>query len=204
MNIAKLKEAEQKFFETYPGGMENPELVKIIKKHNLKPRMDFCQTSFALNQFSNPLQIVDNMVKAVSRSTMVSLFEKPKFRDFVNSFDVPQTLMLSESLRAMLHGDQRTGFDQMVELLAVQKLAKWTLITVIPAYFNPDYEVFIKPTTVKNILEYMEINDIQYKPAPTYDFYDKYRAYINEMKKYVHKSLRNSNAQFSGFLMMTV
>ncbi|MFT5692431.1 MAG: hypothetical protein ACI92E_001765, partial [Oceanicoccus sp.] len=96
------------------------------------------------------------------------------------------------------------GFEAMVDLLKTAKLAKWSLVTIIPAYYAPNKEVFVKPTTAKNILNYFEITDPVYKPAPTWDFYKKYRTLINEAKTKVDKSLSPSNAAFSGFLMMTV
>jgi len=204
MNIVNLQLAEKRFFDTYPGGFDNPELIEIGKRHKMKPRMEFCQTNFALDKFSNPHLIVENMVKAISRSSMVSLFEKPKFRDYVKTFDEMNTIALSESLKELLHGDQQAGFELMVEILAEAKLAKWTLITIIPTYFNPTFEVFVKPTTVKSIIKNLELDDIQYKPTPTYEFYAKYRDYINEMKKHVDESLSTSNAQLSGFLMMSL
>lgn len=204
MNIVKLQLAEKRFFETYPGGFDNPELIEMGKRHKLKPRMEFCQISFALEKFTHPRRIVEDMVKAVSRSSMVSLFEKPKFRDFVKSLDEMHVIALSEGLKEILHGDQESGFEQMVDILAEAKLAKWTLITIIPTYFNPTFEVFVKPTTVKSILKNLELDDIQYKPTPTYEFYAKYRDYINEMKKHVDESLSPSNAAFSGFLMMSL
>lgn len=204
MNIVKLQLAEKRFLNLYPEGFNDPEMVEIGKKHKMHLRVEFCQTNFAVEKFNKPREIVENMVKAINRSSMVSLFEKPKFRDYVKTFDEMNTIALSESLKELLHGDQQAGFEQMVEILAEAKLAKWTLITIIPTYFNPTFEVFVKPTTVKNIIKNIKLDDIQYKPAPTYEFYAKYRDYINEMKKHVDESLSISNAQYSGFLMMSL
>ncbi len=204
MNIAKLKEAEKKFLEKYPSGFNHPEMVEIVKKHKLDLRVKFCHENFALDKFDNPAVIVDNMIKIVSRSSLVSLFEKPKFRDAVNMFDPGQKMELSIALKELLHGNEKIGFNLLVDILKDYKLAKWTLITVIPTYYNPQYDVFIKPTTVKGILKLMEIEDIKYKPTPTYEFYTRYRDYINEMKTHVDASLSDSNAGFSGFLMMSM
>lgn len=204
MNIAKLKAAENKFFEIYPAGFDDPELHKIAKKHKLPARTEFCQTNFSTDKFNDPVMIVENMIKIISRSSLVSVFEKPKFKEFAGKLDFEEKLFLSEALFQLLHADQKHGFEQMIELLSKQKLAKWTLLTVIPAYFKPDYEVFVKPTTAKNILKKFEIEDIKYKPLPSYDFYAKFRDYINRMKSYVNSSLCESNPGFTGFLMMTI
>ena len=106
------------------------------------------------------------------------------------------------ALSQILHGKQQLGFEAMVDILKTQKLAKWSLITIIPAYYKPTKEVFVKPTTAKNILKHFEIADPIYKPAPTWDFYKKYRTLINDAKKTVDKNLSPSNAAFSGFLMI--
>ncbi|MBN2829959.1 MAG: hypothetical protein JXR56_06545 [Candidatus Cloacimonetes bacterium] len=204
MNIAKLKEAEQKFMEKYPGGFNNPEMMEIGKKHKMEQRVEFCQTNFALDRFDNPAVIVDSMVKIVSNSSMVSLFEKPKFRDFANNCSPGEKVELALALKELLHGDEKAGFNLMSDILKREKLAKWTLLTIIPTYFKPTYDVFIKPTTVKGIISFLEIEDIKYSSSPSYEFYTKYRDYINEIKMLVDDSFRSSNAAFSGFLMMSI
>jgi hypothetical protein len=92
----------------------------------------------------------------------------------------------------------------MVDILKTGKLAKWSLVSIIPAYYKPTREVFVKPTTAKGILKFFDIKDPVYHPTPSWDFYRKYRQLINDGKKEVSKSLSPSNAAFSGFLMMTV
>ena len=92
----------------------------------------------------------------------------------------------------------------MVDILKPMKLAKWSLMTIIPAYYRPDDEVFVKPTTCKNVLSFFEIEDLKYHPTPTWDFYERYRKLINEMKMKVDQNLVPNNAAFCGFLMMSV
>lgn len=69
------------------------------------------------------------------------------------------------------------------------------------AYYRPDYDVFLKPTTVKNVIATFELEGLKYNPTPSYDFYKTYRQAINEMKKIVDSSLSPNNPSFSGFLM---
>jgi hypothetical protein len=76
-------------------------------------------------------------------------------------------------------------------------------MTVCQTYFHPQRDVLVKPTTVKGIIDYFELNDLQYKPAPTWAFYDAYRSTIHEMKSKVHPSLSPSNAAFSWFLLLS-
>jgi len=135
---------------------------------------------------------------------MVSVFEKPKFRDLVKAISPGERALLSQGLREFLHGDQASGFGLMTGLLEEYKLAKWPLLTVCPVYYRPDVEVFIKPTTVKSVIEYFELEGLKYSPKPTYDFYRAYREQINRIKKEVDTSLQIDNTAFCGFLMMSL
>ena len=139
---------------------------------------------------------VADMVKTVSRSSMVSMFEKPKFRDFCGRLDQSQKGFLVDSLIELLHGDQQAGFEGMVDLLLTEKLAKWSLVTIIPAYYAPNKEVFVKPTTAKGVIAHFDIEGLVYKPRPTWEFYTGYRTLINQAKKKVDKKLSPSNARF--------
>lgn len=204
MNIDKLKEAEKVFFQMFPGGFSHPDIQKITKKHKPEKMNALAQESFPLKKFENPTKILENMVKVISTSSMISLFEKPKFKDFAKGLNDSEAEKLSGGLRDFLHGNEESGFEMLTDILQQYKLAKWSLVTICPAYFRPQTEVFIKPTTVKNVIKYFEIEEIKYKPTPTYVFYKKYREIINKMKEEVDKSLSPDNAAFSGFLMMSM
>jgi len=204
MNLTKLKEAEERFFIEYPGGFSNPSMLEIAKKHKVDKMNKLTQESFAIEQFANPREIAESMVKIVSRSSLISLFEKPKFRDLVSSLTDYEKERLSDGLKEFLYGNQEMGFKLMADLLTEYKLAKWSLMTVCPVYFRPRVEVFVKPTTAKNVIEYFELEGLQYSPKPTYEFYKEFREQINQMKKEVDSSLQFDNAAFTGFLMMTI
>lgn len=60
MNLKKLKEAEEAFFNRYPGGFENPEMVEIGKKHKMDKMIAFAQEGFVRRNFKLPDLIVDN------------------------------------------------------------------------------------------------------------------------------------------------
>jgi len=204
MNLEKLKQAEADFLALHPEGFADPSMQKVAKRHRMDKMTEFAQEHFSPDSHSNVEQTAANMVKAVSRSSMVSMFEKPKFRDFVARLDRVQKGYLVDSMLEFLHGDQKLGFESLADLLRTEKLAKWSLITIIPAYYAPKKEVFVKPTTAKGVINYFEIPDLVYKPAPTWEFYKGYRKLINQSKRQVDKRLSPSNAAFSGFLMMTV
>jgi hypothetical protein len=200
----KLKAAQREFLSRFPGGFDDPEMVKTARKHRMAPMIALAQEAFCERAFADVPAVADNMVRLVSRSSMVSVFEKPRFRDFVRQMDENERAFLVHALREMLHGEQQAGFEAMVDILKTGKLARWSLVSVVPAYYRPTTEVFVKPTTAKGILTFFDIDDPVYSPTPGWDFYRKYRKLINDAKKVVDKSLAPSNAAFSGFLMMTV
>ena len=204
MNLEKLKQAESRFLSLYPEGFDDPGMEKIAKRHRMDKMVSFAQQSFTPACSSHVDQTVENMAKTVSRSSMVSMFEKPKFKDFVGRLDQNQRAYLVDSLVEFLHGEQRQGFEGLVDLLATEKIAKWSLLTIIPAYFAPTREVFVKPTTAKGVISYFEVEDLIYRPAATWEFYSRYRDLINRAKMQVDKKLSPSNAAFSGFLMMSL
>ncbi len=204
MNIEKLKQAEERFFLHYPAGFEDPILLEIVKKHKGAKMNKLAQDSFAPEQFENPIKIVDSIYKIVSQSSMVSIFEKPKFRDLIKFISDLEKEHLSHGMYEFFYGDQAFGFNMIAGLLKEYKLAKWPIITACPVYFNPSVEVFVKPTTAKNVINYFELEGLQYHPTPTYEFYNAYREQINKMKSLVDVSLQKDNAAFSGFLMMSM
>lgn len=204
MDRLKLKEAEEKFLMLYPGGFSNPQMIEIAKKHKVEKMTKLAQESFAIEEFNNPKGIIDSMVKVISQSSMVSVFEKPKFRDLAKGLIDSEKERLAYGLKEFLHGDQKLGFELMSGLLQEYKLAKWPLLTACPLYYKPHYEVFIKPTTVKNVIEYFGLEGLKYSPKPTFEFYSAYREQINLMKKEVSSPLQTDTAAFCGFLMISM
>ena len=204
MNLKKLKQVEEAFFDQYPGGFDNPEMIAIRKKHKLDKMIELTQEGFTKRNFKLPDLIVENMIKVITRSSLISVFEKPKFRDFARSLPSEDRKILAGGLEELLHGSQQTGFETMLEVLKSGRLAKWSLMTICQAYYRPQVEVFVKPTTTKDVIEYFELKNLQYKPTPTWTFYDKYRAVINEMKSKVDASLSPYSVAFTGFLMRSM
>ena len=204
MNLEKLKQAEEEFFNRYPGGFANPDMIAIRKKHKLEKMIELSQDGFAKRNFKLPDLILENMIKVITRSSLISLYEKPKFRDFARSLPSDRRKTLAVGLQELLHGNEQAGFETMLEVLKNGRLAKWSLMTLCPAYYRPQEEVFVKPTTAKGIIETFELKNLQYKPTPTWAFYDEYRAAINEMKSKVDASLSPYNVAFTGFLMRSM
>lgn len=204
LNVEKLKLAEFEFLRRFPGGFAHPDMQVISKKHNVAKIVTFAQKSFTKKASKDVDCYAENMIKVVSRSSMVSMFEKPKFRDFVRHLDPSEKAFLVKSMHQMLQGKQQFGFDAMLELLKNEKLAKWSLMSIILFYYGPNTEVFVKPTITKNVINYFDVEGLVYKPTPSWDFYRQYRSIINDAKTKVDSSLSPSNAAFTGFLMMAM
>ncbi|MDN3640935.1 hypothetical protein QWY82_19205 [Simiduia curdlanivorans] len=204
MHIQRLKLAEQDFLSRYPGGFQHPDMLAIGKKHNVTKLSDFCQQAFAKRNFSNTNQIIEDWLKVISRSSMISLFEKPKFKSFIGTRNSDELRALVQSAKMMLHGKAESGFELQLDLLKMDKLAKWSIISALPAYYRLQAEIFIKPTTAKGVVNYFELENLAYKPTPSWDFYANYREQLMLMKEKVDESLSPNNPAFSGFLMMSL
>ena len=200
MNFKKLKEAEKGFFELYPDGFEDKALQRIVKRHNTAKIGESVREMFAHDNFAFAELICENFAKIVSKSSLISLFEKPKLRDAVKQMSIEQKDMLSIGLYELLYGDKQDGFESIVDVLSLYKLAKWSIVTLIPYYFARDENFFIKPTTTKDIIAFFELEALQYKPKPSYEFYERYTKALTKMKAQVESSLGADNAGFTGFL----
>jgi hypothetical protein len=86
-------------------------------------------------------------------------------------------------------------------MLSHYKIAKWSIVSVVPFYFAPKREAFVKPTTAKGILAYLEIEDLQYRPLPSWEFYSGYRSLLQRIKREVDPSLSPNYAALTGFMM---
>jgi hypothetical protein len=204
MNLDTLKRAEEIFLNRYPGGFSHPEMQAIGKKHNMERMISLSQEVFAKKNFGDPPEIIESMIKIVSRSSMVSVFEKPKFRDFARGLEPKQKNALAAGLKDQLHGDSEKGFEKILNIMLSGRMAKWSLISICPVYFRPQQEVFVKPTTAKKAILHFEMANLLYRPQPSWAFYEEFRHAINEMKTKVDPSLSPSSAAFTGFLMMSM
>lgn len=203
MNQDKLKQAEHRFLSYYPDGFETPELAGLIKKHCMPQMVAFAQDVLSPQALDRE-DALENIIKTVTKSSMVSVFEKPKFRDTVHSMSSHEKENLISAIKTLLHGDEKKGFETLVSALAPYQLAKWTLVTVFGCYYKPQSDLLFKPTTVKKVIDFFELEGLVYQSRPTYAFFVGYRKAINDMKKIVDHRLSDTNAAFSGFLMMAV
>ena len=204
MNREILKRSEDLFLMRYPDGFDDPRLMAVSKKHKLDKMYDHAKEIFGPDRFDDPQQLIEECVKLISRSSLVSVFVKTALRNLIKDSEMMFKIALADSLREMVHGDQKRGFEAVAECLGEHRLAKWTILTVVLLYMDPEHEVFIKPTTVKNVIKFFELDGIEYSSKVNFDFYKGYRERFVEMRGLVHPMVGRDNAVFSGFLMMAM
>lgn len=204
MNLDKLKEAEATFLQVYPDGFADPAIEAIRKKHNVDQLVRFTQEHVTRANCNRPHFLADTLVKIVGRSSMISIFEKPRFRDFIRALDSDEKEALARAVEQRLFGRKRQGFEAIVDMLAHHKIAKWAVISAVPFYFAPRREAFVKPTTAKRIVKLLEVEDLHYHATPSWKFYRGFRKLLGDIRKEVSPSLSQSNAALTGFLMMSL
>lgn len=204
MNLEKLEDAEANFLAFYPKGFEDEALLPIVKRHNTAKIGEQVQKLFAPECFENCESICESFARIVGKSTLISLFEKPKVREMIKHLPKEDQKKLCTALFEVLHGNNAKGFEALVALLASYKLAKWSIVTLIPYYYAREQNFFIKPNTTKGILNYFEIEHLLYKPRPSYEFYRAYSELLLKMKQHVTPLVGKDNAGFTGFLMMAL
>jgi len=204
LNQTRLEIAQRWFLNRYPGGFAHPELELIGKKHRLDKMQDFVNNHFAQKKFRDTDELLADWVKLVSRASLVSIFEKPKFRDLVNDLSPKEKNRFAAGLKAQLHGDQQKGFEQILQVLQCYKFAKWSIISLAPVYASPQEEVFVKPTTAKRIISFLELDNLVYRPQPSWAFYCEFRRQIAQMRALVDSCIAPNNLAFTGFLMLSL
>jgi hypothetical protein len=205
MNLRTLKEAEAAFLMRFPQGFADPGLAHVRKSHNVDGLAKFARAALTDSALSRPDHLAAILLKIVGRSSMVSRFEKPLFREFVDALDSRGKRRLAGAFRERLVGrNKREGFEEIVAMLGSHKLARWSLVSAVPFYFAPSKEVFVKPTTAKKILASLEIDTLHYHARPDWAFYSGYRKLILDIGKQVDSRLAPNNAATTGFLMTTL
>ena len=204
MNRKKLRQAEASFLQVYPKGFADPAIQAIRRKHNVHRLVRFAGESLTPVRCHQPDAVCDALLTIIARSSLVSRFEKPRFKAFIGALASHEKEALAHAVEQRLHGRKRHGFEQMLGMLAHHRLARWSVLSVVPFYFAPRREVFVKPTTVKRILAYLEVDELRYAPTPSWSFYTGFRRLVLDIRKEISPSLSPTNAALTGFLMMSV
>jgi len=150
----------------------------------------------------NRVGAIHCIVKLITQSSLVSVFEKTRFRSVINESDELYKQEIVDAVYEMVHVNQETGFNHLASILDQFKMAKWPIISVLPFYLDGEYEVLIKPTTVKKVIAFLECTDLQYTPKVNYDFYKKYRDILNIVKSQCDPRLSKNNGAFQAVFML--
>jgi len=204
MNVEKLRRAEAGFLEIYPLGFDDPAIQPIRRKHNVQRLVRYAGDALTRERCHRPQAVCDAMLAIIARSSMVARFDKPRFRDFIASLAAGERETLAYAVEQRLYGRRRHGFELMQGLLTPYKLARWPVITALPFYHAPRREAFVKPTTVKRILGWLEVEDLHYQPTPSWAFYRGFQRLLVAIRREVSPSLSPTNAALTGFLMMSL
>ena len=177
----------------------------IRKRHNVGQLAEFAKENLTDLAFVQPQKFSETLVRIIGRSSMVSRFEKAPFRDFINALTSKDKRVLADTFQKRLVGrKKREAFNEIVNIFAKYKLARWSLVSAVPFYFAPKREAFVKPTTAKKIISLLEIEGLNYHPRPDWAFYDGYRRMVLEIKDHLDPSLTSNNAAITGFLMFAL
>jgi hypothetical protein len=204
MELEKLEAAEAAFMDAFPLGFGTPVLAERTRHHDMTKLIAFARRAFSPEALRNADQAAADMVSLVARSSMVSRFEKPHFREAVRNMTRGEREELAGFALDLLHGNEALGMNGLSAMLAMRGIAKWPVVTALRCYYDPVHDLIIKPTTVKNVIAHFGIQGLRYTPVPNFAFYDAYRAVLLDMRAAMSGPLRDSVlAGFSGFLMMS-
>ncbi len=149
MNVQKLRQLEKEFLYVYPKGFESETLEGVKKKHKLLKTSEFFKMACSKESIESGLDSIDDIIMAVTKSSMVSVFEKIKFKDMIQSICKEEKFEFLDALYENIYGVEEERFKALVSLLSKYNMAKWPIVTCFRAYLNIQYDVFMKPTTVK-------------------------------------------------------
>lgn len=188
------------FLLKYPDGLEDEEYLNNAKRHrNTFKVIEMCQNfdleQLVLKDSYHQNLCIDFMIKIITMSSTVSVFEKVAFKNYLADKRVWDEFL--ENLYLMLSDLNEQTFNNFVYTLMLKKHeknanpAKWPVITFILQMFYPNDEVFVKPTTIKKVILFLE-SGIVYKSIPNFQTYAEIRELILDFKK--HSALaKNQN-----------
>ncbi len=172
----------ERFLEIYPDGFEDIRYLEMAWKHDDSKIVEFFQ-NLSPGQFdeANPHALAETIGKIVSKSTMVSTFEKISFRNYLRFFEGHGTFIMA--LKHVMENYNQQNFDTLFDVLCRYKdqgntnAAKWPVMSFFTYYGVKSHECYpVKPTTVKQVAQLLKV-DIDYKARPNFETYEK----INNM-----------------------
>lgn len=179
------------FLNFFPEGLEDEEFINLSKKHKVNNKIFKTIEDIDIEDFLEeyPPTVKKNIqliTKLVTSCSMVSVFEKMAFKNYIADKRLHETFL--QSLYELLNNCNEDTFMEFARVLGLRKhekncnIAKWPIITFFLMFFNPDQEVFIKPTTIKKVAKLLEY-DIKYEATLNYQTYSLVRDMVTDYKK---------------------
>jgi len=100
----KLQVLQNTFFSIYPDGFNSPEFQHLEKKHKLTKTNKKIHEIFNSNIINNDIEFLDAITKILSSSSIISVFEKIKFRNFMKEIHTEQKNNMSQAIKELLMG----------------------------------------------------------------------------------------------------
>ncbi len=173
------------FFSIYPDGFNDEAMLKAKKKHDDSKIIDFF-ANLTENDFKNkrPETLCEQISKILSKSTMISTFEKITFRNYIANKDIQLPFLMS--LYNLIYYYNEESFNDFIDALSLLKeernafAAKWPIVTFF-TYYNIEHAFPVKPTTVKKVAKMLNF-DIEYNSRPNFTTYEKINTMYNNFK----------------------
>jgi hypothetical protein len=191
--MQRYKDIDKYFMKAFPKGLDDPNWLDLSKKHaSYKKVIDIFKNELSEENFNEYLlresykPLIDATLSVINKSTMVNLFEKIAFRNFVDSNANPKDFL--EALYNTLYVDYKTHMAALVKELGKFKslknanAAKWGIVTCFLIHAEPNLHVIVKPTTTKAIALFLN-TDIAYSATPNIESYEKIKNMILDFKK---------------------
>ena len=111
MNRERLRQAEASFLQIYPRGFADPAIQPLRKKHNVDRLVRFSRDNLTRVHCSRPEALSSALLKVVSRSSLVSRFEKPRFKEFLASLGSDDKVALAFAVEQRLESQTNPRDD---------------------------------------------------------------------------------------------
>lgn len=187
-----MEPADFAFLQRFPGGLQDELWLSMGKKHKPDNIIKALNTELSKKEMSSNIKkkdyktICDTALKILRRASVISVFEKMAFRNYLEHEEVQKDFC--KALFDFMYNFNEESFRNFTLVLARFKseknsnCAKWTIVSFFKAYQDPNEFVFVKPTTTKAIAKALE-TEIDYSPYPTYNTYMKVHDMIYEYRE---------------------
>ncbi len=200
------------FLSKFPDGLNDEMWIELGKKHKPNKIIETINNELSEDNLKEMLENEDYktictlVLKLVKKATVVSVFEKVAFQNFINDETTNKDFALA--FFDLLYNYNEKSFNEMVSVLAMYKqdknknACKWPVITFFISYKDPNKFVILKPNTVKQTAKILEFN-IEYSSTPNFKTYTNV---INMVENYRENSMicKNENLMIAQAILFTI